>query len=467
MKIFISMPPLDRFIGDAIPQLNQNRQYQEFEKYSLVYPVILASAATLLKSKGYQVTFDDAVAEKKKYYMWIREIAKAHPDIIAMEVKTPVIKYFFEIVKDIKAASPNTKIIFMGDHVVEFPQESLDNGASYVLKTGDYDIELLNLLEKIEGKSITKFESLDQLPFIDRDLTNWKTYAYKNGNFKYTPATYIQSARDCWYAKCKFCSWAHLYPSCNYRTRSPENVIEEIKILVEKYGVKEIMDDAGTIPKNPWLKRFCELMIKTGLNKKVKISCNVRFGELTKEDYGRMHKSGFRLLLFGIESANQQILDSIPKGIKTKDIWDGCKWATEAGLNPHVTIMTGLPLETKETVEETLSFIKKLVSYNYISTWQSTFTVPYPNTKLYKECLEKELLLVEDGDWEKFNMKNLIIKTGLTEEETKEYVSKFYKLSFSPKFILHKFLSIRSWSDFSYLLKGARSILFKHLPDFK
>ena len=129
--------------------------------------------------------------------------------------------------------------------------------------------------------------------------------------------------------------------------------------------------------------------------------------------------------------------------------------------------MTGTPLETKDTAEETLAFIRKLVNHKYISTWQSTFCVPYPNTKLYKECLGKGLLLVEDGDWRKFNMRHLIIKTGLTEQETKDYVSAFYKLSFSPKFILHKFLSIRCWADFSYLFRAARNILTKHLPDFK
>ena len=460
------MPPLDRFIGNATGQVNQNRQYQEFESFSVIFPCLLASAATLLKHQGYDVTFDDAVAEKKKYYIWIREIAKAQPDFIAMEVKTPVIKYYFEIIKDIKAASPNTKIILMGDHVVEFPEESLANGVDYVLKTGDYDIELLNLLEKIEGKKITKFKSLDELPYIDRDLTCWKNYAYRNGNFKRTPGTYISSARDCWYSRCKFCSWSHLYPLCKYRTRSPEDVMGEIKILVEKYGCKEIMEDSGTIPKNPWLKRFCELMIETGLNKKIKISCNARFGELTKEDYKRMKAAGFRLLLFGIESANQKILDDIPKGIKTQDIWDGCKMATQAGLSPHATIMTGTPLETKETVEETLAFIKKLVNHNYISTWQSTFCVPYPNTRLYKECLEKGLLLVEDGDWEKFNMRYLIIKTKLSEQETKDYVSAFYKLSFSPMFILHKFLSIRCWADVKYIWRGARAVIGKHLKDF-
>ncbi len=465
MKVFISMPPLDQFIGNKTPQINQNRQYQEFAQHSLVYPVLLASAATLLKSKGYDVVWDDAIAKKKPYYLWIRKICKARPDIVAIESKTPCIKYHWQIAKDIKTASPDTRVVLIGDHVSEFPEESLKQGIDFVIKGGDYDILLLNLLERIEGKPETKFESLDDIPFIDRDLTCWRDYL-NNGNFKFLPGTYVVSGRDCWWGRCKFCSWSSLFPVCSYRTRSPENVIKEIKILVGKYGCKEIMDDSGTFNKNPWLKRFCELMIETGLNKKIKISCNVRFGVLTEKDYKRMKDAGFRLLLFGLESANQGILNSIDKGIKTQDIWDGCKWTTEAGLDPHVTIMSGMPLETKDTVEETLAFVKKLISKNYLSTLQSTFVVAYPNTQLYKECLEKGLLLVEDGDWGKFNMRNLIIKSGLSEKETKQYVSKFYKLSFSLKFILHKFLSIRCWADFAYLWKGFLAVTKKHLKDF-
>ncbi len=466
MKIFISMPPLDRFIGTATAQVSQNRQYQEFQTHSTIYPILLASAATLLKSKGYDVGWDDAITKREKYSDWVKKICKARPDIIAIESKTPVIKMHWEIIKDIKAASPNTKIVLMGDHVTALPKESLDNGADYVIEGGDYDILLLNLLEKIKGKPITKFESLDDLPFVDRDFTCWKDYL-NNGNFKFMPAMYIHSARDCWYSKCRFCSWGSLFPSCNFRTRSPENVIEEIKILVDKYSIKEVFDDSGTFNKNPWLKRFCELMIETGLNKKIKISCNARFGILTQEDYKRMKAANFRLLLFGLESANQGILDNINKGVKVSQIEEGCRWASEAGLNPHITIMTGMIGETKETVEETLAFVKKLISKNHISTLQSTFAVIYPNVPAYKECLEKGLLLVEDGDWEKFNMRNLIVKTGLTEEETKDYVSKFYRLSFSPKFILHKFLSIKCKEDLFYLFRAAKSILTKHLPDFR
>lgn len=459
------MPSLDEFIT-GWPQISQNRQFQIFAKHSTIYPVLLASAATLLKFKGYDVVWDDAITKQELYKDWIKKIANEMPDIIVIETKTPVIKMHWSIIKDIHKFSPYTKVVLMGDHVSALPQESLDHGVDYVIKGGDYDILLLNLLEEIEGKPLTIIKSLDELPFIDRELTCWKMYLKGNGNFKGHLNTYISSARDCWWGKCTFCSWAQLYPVCSYRTRSPENVIEEIKILVEKYSVKEIMDDSGTFNKNPWLKRFCELMISTGLSKKIKISCNVRFGILTKEDYKLMKKAGFRLLLFGLESANQRILNSIDKGVKTKDIEEGCKWASEAGLDPHCTIMTGMIGETKETVEETLAFVKKLISKNYLSTWQSTFVVPYPNTPLYRECLEKGLLLVEDGDWCKFDMKNQIIKTGLTQEETKEYVSKFYRLSFSPKFVLHKFLSIRSLEDVKYIWKGFKSVVWKHLKDF-
>jgi len=55
------------------------------------------------------------------------------------------------------------------------------------------------------------------------------------------------------------------------------------------------------------------------LNKKVRISCNMRFGVLNYNDYVLMRKAGFRLLLFGLESANQETLDYLDKGIKVED----------------------------------------------------------------------------------------------------------------------------------------------------
>lgn len=465
MKVFISMPPLDQFMSGT-PQINQNRQFQIFESHSLIYPVLLASAATLLKSKNYDVIWDDAIAKKEKYYLWIRKICKAKPDFIVIETKTPCVKMHWEIARDIKTASPGTRVILMGDHISAFPEESLEQGIDFVLVGGDYDILLLNLLELIEGKKETKFELLDELPFIDRELTNWKDYL-NNGNFKFLPAMYIQSSRDCFYGKCTYCSWANLFPTCSYRRRSPENVIKEIEILVNKYKIREVFDDAGTLSCGSWLTEFCNLMISTGLSKRVRVSCNMRFGILKKEDYILMRKAGFRFLLFGVESGNQETLDLIKKGILVKDISEGAKWASEAGLSVHLTIMINFPNETKEMAQHTINLAKELFNNGLADSLQCTQIISYPNTKMYQESLKNGMLNVKPGEWELFDMRHRILKSPLKDKEINELISQVYKLAFQPKFIIRQICKIRCWDDIKYIWRGAKAVIGKHLRDFK
>lgn len=460
------MPPLDQFIGNKTPQVSQNRQYQEFASHSTIYPILLASAATLLKHQGYNVVWDDAITKRERYSDWVKKICKARPDIIAIESKTACIKFHWEIIKGIKAASPGTKVVLLGDHVTALPQESLDNGADHIIIGGDYDIELLNLLEDIEGKGRSKFKSLDELPFVDRELTNWKDYAFSNGNYKFTPATYIHSARDCFWGKCTFCSWAHLYPPCSYRRRSPENVVAEIEELVDEYSIREVFCDSGTFPCGEWLTKFCNLMIEKKLNERVRISCNMRFGILKKEDYVLMRKAGFRFLLFGVESGNQETLDLIKKGIKVNDISEGSMLASKAGLNVHLTIMINHSNEDREMAQNTINLAKDIFNKGHADTLQATQLIPYPNTSLYRESLKNNMLAIPDKAWELFNMKHRVLKSPLKDEEINELVSQIYKLAFQPKFILRQICKIRYWEDITYLWRGFLAVTKKHLRDF-
>ncbi len=80
MKIMISYPPLS---GDGTPTLGQNRQFQWFHNPSFIYPMVPASAATLLKSKGYEVVWDDSIAAKRTYQEWEENVIKENPDFIA------------------------------------------------------------------------------------------------------------------------------------------------------------------------------------------------------------------------------------------------------------------------------------------------------------------------------------------------------------------------------------------------
>ena len=118
-KISISYPPLKSEKG--IPLLGQNRQFQWFNSPTYIYPMIPAYAASLLKSKGYEVFWDDGIAEELKYEDWKDRIIKEAPDIIAIETKTPVVKRHWKIINEIKELLPNSKIVLMGDHATSFP----------------------------------------------------------------------------------------------------------------------------------------------------------------------------------------------------------------------------------------------------------------------------------------------------------------------------------------------------------
>ena len=493
MKIFIGYPPLDTSKG--VPLLSQNRQFQYFKKPTYIYPVVPAQAATLLKQAGYEVIWRDCIAEgwgKEQFYQFI---AKEKPDILAFETKTPVVQEHWQIINELKSLSTvNCKLstILFGDHVTALPEESFQNSqVDYVLTGGDYDFLLLNLCAILSESSLstvncqlsTKLEpgiyyrengqvkntgkfqlnhDLDSVPFIDRDLTNWKLYAFENGNYKRTPGTYIMSARDCWWAKCTFCSWPTMYGT--FRSRSVNNVLDEIGELIGKYGVKEIMDDSGSFPIGGWLKDFCEGMIERGYNRKVNFNCNMRFGALSSAEYRMMKKAGFRLLLFGIESANQTTLDRINKNVKVEEIIASCKSARESGLYPHITIMFGYPWETHEEALKTLKLGQWLLKKGYAYTMQATVVIPYPGSPLFEECKANNWL--KTLDWREYDMKKPVMSNPIEDEKVMQLVRSLYGVAFNPEFIYNRLKSISSLADANYFLRAVPRVL-GHIFDFR
>jgi len=486
MKVFISYPPIENNKG--VPLLSQNRQFQWFSEPTHIYPMVPAYAASLLKESGYNVIWDDAIAEEKTYHQWLREIEKNQPDIMMIETKTPVVKKHWRIIDNVKRVSPETKVVLVGDHVTALPKESMKNSkADYVITGGDYDFLLLNLVKYLDGgakslepgiwyrkdseiKSTGNFilnHDLNLFPFIDRNLTKWRLYAYKNGNFKVTPGTYTMVGRDCWWRRnggCTFCSWTTLYPT--WRVRRPELLVDEVGMLIEKYGVREIFDDTGTFPVGEWLTKFANLIIERKLNEKIYFSCNMRFGVLNEKDYRLLAKAGFRMLLYGLESASQRTLDMINKGVTVERIVKETRWASEAGLEPHITIMVGHPWEGREDALATLKLAKMLMGKGWAITLQSTIVMPYPGTKLYEEALENGWFRIDPKDYDRFDMTEPVLKTpDMKPEEVMKICDNIYKVFLSPEYILRHLIRVRSWRDLKYTLRGAIKV-FGHLKDF-
>lgn len=472
MKIAIGYPPLESKKG--IAQLSQNRQFQWTAAGPMayyIYPVIPASAATLLSSKGHEVFWCDGLAEKQSYQKWVSSLIKIKPDLLAIETKTPVVKSHWRIITDIKKRLPFTKIILIGDHVTALPEESmLKSPVDFVITGGDYDFLLLNLAnhlskkEKLEpgiwyrdAKKIFntgKFElkhNLESLPMIDRDLTKWQLYAYKNSNFYRAPGAYTMFGRDCWWGKCSFCSWTTLFPGSCFRKISVEKAIKEVEHLVNKYQVKEIMDDSGSFPDGEWMRDFCKQMIKRGLSKKVRFSCNMRFNaDLSEENYRLMGQAGFRFILYGLESASQDTLNKINKNSTIDLIEPALKMAKKAGLKPHLTVMVGYPWEEEEDMNKTLDLAENLFAKGLADTMQATVVIPYPGTPLFKYCQRNSLLKTEN--WDRYDMRETIMKTKISDEKLMRAIRSLYSHSIkTPRFLLNTLMQLNTLDGIKYV----------------
>ncbi len=480
MKIILGYPPTTSEKGTAT--LGQNRQFQWFTNPCLILPVVMASAATLLKSRGNKVIWLDCIAENISKKGFFEILVREKPELFILETKTPVIKQHWKIINEIKEKFPEMKIAIVGDHVTSFPEETIKNcRVDFVLTGGDFDFLSMELVDYLTGKTRkmpkgiwfrkgnkiigSKFQlkhKLDEAPFIDRELTKWKNYQ-KEYNMSRFPYFYIMSGRDCWWGKCKFCSWPRMYPC--FRNRSVESVLNEIGMLIEKYNAREIFDDSGTLIVGNWLKNLCHGLIKRGYNKKITYSCNMRFGALKQEEYNLMKKAGFRLLKFGLESANQKTLDKLNKGIKVQDIIEGCRMAHKAGLTVHLTMIVGHPWETKQDALNTFKLAKELMQTGKADLLQATVLIPYPGTLLWKEAKKNNWFLFNPKDYNRYDMREPVLKVKGDAKEIARVCEKIYTIFLTPDYIFARIKSIKSRDDIMWNLRGIRAV-FGHLRDF-
>ena len=478
----ISYPALK---GKGSPMLTQNRQFQWMSIGSYIYPLVPASAATLLERDGHDVIWYDGIAEHLSYDNFLTTVEAEQPDLIVFESKTPVIKLHWAIVADVKQLAPQCKTVLMGDHVTALPEENMRSSVvDFVITGGDYDFSLQGLVNALTGKGdmvagvwfrqdngiknsglFQLNNDLNSLPFVNRDLT--KAHLYYEKWKKRDPFRYTMAGRDCQWGKCTFCSWTTIYP--NFRTRTVKSVLDEIEMLVNRYGVQEIFDDSGNFPAGNWLRNFCEGMIERGLHEKILFSCNMRFDLLVRQPelIDLMKKAGFRKVKSGLESANQATLDRIKKNIRVEDIVTGCRLASKAGLDIQLTVMVGYPWETREDAKRTLDLAKNLMLNGHAEMLQSTVMVPYPGTPLFQEAIANDWICFDDPyAWERYDMTEPVLKTpDMSGAEVMKICSEIYKTFTSPMFMLRRLAKIRSFEDLAYLIRGARAIT-GHILDF-
>jgi hypothetical protein len=162
------------------------------------------------------------------------------------------------------------------------------------------------------------------------------------------------TARGCYHGKCAFCNVGYGWAS-GYNQLTPEQVVEQMLALHEKYGTRHIfMSDEAISPKN--LRRVAALLEERG--SPVHWGGCVRFERpLTAEILNAFSRGGGRMMLFGLETASEPMIERMDKGTRLVDMGRILKEGAEAGIWNHTFFFFGFPGETMQNAQETVNFV--------------------------------------------------------------------------------------------------------------
>ena len=379
-------------------------------------PIGLGIIANVLLSEGHEVKILDINAERLSNSQVKEKIdLKSKYEIIGTGGLITTYRYLKWLIPELKNYNPNSKIVVGGGVVTEASTFLLSRTPADIAVIGEGEITMKeivsalennNSLETIKGIAYRKennrikinparplMKDLDNLPFPAYDLFPIGIYlhnvAYASAIGRKTEIGII-TARGCPY-NCNYCY--HIFGR-GARTRSVDNVIEEIRYLMEKYKVESIalLDETFTLNKKRVME-FCSKMLLEKID--IPWTCLARVNLVDREMLKKMKQAGCYRVGYGIESGSQQILDNMNKKVTVEQAKKAIKLTRSTGLVCGTTFMFGYPGESLETIKETVYFCKQLlIAPSFF------FTTPYPGTKLYKEV--KDRIIKKYGDEEKF-----------------------------------------------------------------
>jgi hopanoid biosynthesis associated radical SAM protein HpnJ len=396
--LFLQAPSFDGFDGGAGARYQMKREVRSFWFPTwLAQPAAMVEGSKLIDAPPHGQTMADVLPE-------VRE-----RDLVVMHTSTPSFKSDVLTAERLKAENPGLKIGFIGAKVAVEPEKSLraTTAIDFVARN-EFDFTIKEAAEDrpfadIKGISYRNkegvivhnedreiLENMDSLPWVTpiykRDLVIEK---YFGGYLKH-PYISFYTGRGC-KSRCTFCLWPQTVGGHRYRVRSIEDVVEEVKwAKAAMPQVKEFFFDDDTLTDNlPRVEALAKELGKIG----VVWSCNAK-ANVPRKTLEILKANGLRLLLVGYESGNQKILHNIKKGLLVEVARRFTKDCHDLGIVIHGTFILGLPGETKETIQETLEFAKRINPH----TIQISLAAPYPGTFLYKQAKENGWLYNEEID---------------------------------------------------------------------
>lgn len=436
-------------------------------------PLGLASIAGYVRSKGYGVEIIDcnidapSVEAFGKYFLEHYKEAGKMPRVIGLTASTCYIKKAYQIAEICRRLYPEALIVFGGVHATFMSDEVINKPFVDVVVVGEGE---LTMEEILAGKSLVEIDgiiykeggqirransrrrimNLDSLPMPAYDLLPILKYKPAKGSYKRLPAMSMITSRGC-PGRCTFCSKTL---GNQMVFKSAAGIYQEIKYLVDHYGVKQIMfyDDTFTVYRKNVLD-LCDLLIDNKLD--LCWTCFARVDYVDQEMLQKMKAAGCHQIMYGVENIDETVLKNINKKIDLPQVVRAVKWTKAAGIECRLAFMVGNPGDNREIIEKNIAFINKLNPDLLIVN----ITTPFPGTEMFAWAKERNLILTYD--WDDYNLAKPVMRLeNLTEREISDFYRLMYRrVYFQPRYVFKKLLSVRSYDDFKVLFEGALALL--------
>jgi len=437
----------------------------------------LGYVSAILKQNNYSTFLRDYQGENTTIEDLKNDFKRENPDIVFMSITNGSISDDLEVVKVIKNINSNTIIILKGS-IFFNPKIEILNKLN--LENVDYLIggevefiigDLVNAhyndksqLENIQGISykdnkenwiinqMTEFkDELENLPFPDRDAMNNDIYINPETN---KPMALIVTDKGCPYS-CSYCL-SPVISGKKIRSRSNESIVREIKECVDKHNITNFFFKSDTFTANRVkISDFCRLLISEGLGSKINWVATARVDNITDELVSLMKQSGCSLVAMGFESGSNESLEKMNKRTTVEMNLKAAKICKKHKLEILGYFLIGFPWEDESHLKEVKKHIFE-VNADYI---EISIVVPFPNTPIYNELIEKSTELPDITGYDSYN--NIYEKYGkIPSEKLSDFRKKtLFQYYTRPSYILKKLSRIKSLPVFmNYLKYGLKMI---------
>lgn len=384
-----------------------------------------------LANHGHACTIIDLTGRE-----WTRkdEVYMAAADVVGITSTTPQFPGAVEILKKVKKRNHYATTVIGGAHALH-SYSCLDAGFHYVVQyDGEKPLLALTEMKRSPLRGLVKtgqvlqgngdmaltLEDMDFVPYRHKSLLD--RYRYKKDGVRYTN---MIASRGCAWGKCAFCVKNYCDP---VRWRTADSIINEMKRLRDVYGYEGIYFFDDTFNKMPEFKKFCDLAGHLEMKWRALIRADIK-----EVQAFHMKHTGCAEVFIGQESGSNRILKNIHKGITRQQGLRAIQHCHNAGLTVRIGLIIGLPGESRETVQETRTFLQEARKIDPELTFDYTYCTIYPGSPIWNNPDAYDIELHFDKKWLDFTDPELfmykrksdsppppISTSSLTSEEIKE-----------------------------------------------